>query len=365
MLRSWTALAVVGLVVMGCDGHYRVGAMGEEQALAGAGGSMPSVMPSWGGSDEVDDDGELGSQCVPSGMPEDLGGMLALPEVVWNRLSPVIWGDAAPPPSELPAQSSAEWADEIASQALDQAIAEQGEIPGASAFVRKWLRFPTGTELSREWGKALASETPALHLLLATPLSDTRRIGAFSEQAWLAAYPAISTRGFLMLQALFGQFIPPEPDGLDSDVPTVPGFSRREQLAANVSSPSCAQCHDLIDPLGISLEHFDADGLYRDYDAGRLVDASNSYLLRVSDRMITFNDVGELGSKLENSCDANLGLASEFLRLAVGNHEAAAQVMSPEYKADRARVQQGFIRGGRSYRALVRAYAQSAAVLLP
>jgi hypothetical protein len=338
--------------------------MGEEQALAGAGSSITSVMPSWGGSGGGD--GELGSQCVPGGMPEAVGGMLALPEVVWARLSPVIWGEAAPPPSLLPAVSSPEWADEIASDALDQAFAERGEIPGANVFVRKWLRFPAGAELGRNWGAALASETPALHWLLATPMAeDTRRVGAFSEQAWLAAYPAISTRGFLMLQALFGQFIPPEPDGLDSDVPTVPGFSRREQLAANVSSPSCAQCHDLIDPLGISLEHFDADGLYRDFDAGRPVDSSNSYLLRVSDRMITFDDVGDLGSKLENSCDANLGLASEFLRLAVGNHEAAAQTMSPEYEADRARMQQGFIRGGRSYRALVRAYAQSAAVLLP
>ena len=231
--------------------------------------------------------------------------------------------------------------------------------------MRQWLRFPERAELSRDWGAALAEEGPALHVLLTTPLQDTKRVGVFAERAWLEGYPAISTRGFLMLQALFSQFVPPEPDGLDSDVPTAPGFSRREQLAANVASPTCAQCHSLIDPLGLSLEHFDADGLYRDFDAGHPVDASSSYRLRVGERMITFQDNAELGSKLEGSCDANLGLASEFLRLAVGTHAAAAQTASPEYEADRARVEQGFIRGGRSYRALVRAYAQSAAVLLP
>ncbi len=349
---------------MGCENRYPVGSMYEEPLqTAGSGGSMPSVMPPLGGS--AFDDGELGSQCVPGGMPEDLNGMLALPEVVWSRLSPVIWGESAAPPAELPTQSSPEWADELAVQALDQAVAETGGIPGAASFVRGWLRFPEPEELSQDWAQSLAAETPALHVLLTTPLRDTRRVGAFAEQAWLAAYPAISTRGFLMLQALFGQYIPPEPNGLDGDVPAQRGLSRREQLAAIVSDSSCAQCHGMIDPLGLSLEHFDGDGLYRDFDAGRPVDASSSYMLRVSERRITFGDAAELGSQLENSCDANLGLASEFLRLAVGNHAAAEQTMSPEYEADRARMQQGFIRGGRSYRALVRAYAQSAAVLLP
>lgn len=349
---------------MGCGNHYRVGSMHDEPLeAAGGAGSMPSVMPPMGGGSL--DDGELGSRCVPGGMPDELGGMLALPEVVWERLSPVIWGEAAPPPAALPVESSAEWADELARQALEQAIAERGGIPAATTFVRRWLRFPEQAEPSIDWSAALADETPALHVLLSSPLRDTRRIGAFAEQPWLAAYPAISTRGFLMLQALFGQFIPPEPDGLAGDQPPRPGVSRREQLVRSVSNQPCASCHALIDPLGISLEHFDAGGAYRDFDAGRPVDASHSYMLHVSKRMISFEDVVELGSQLENSCDANLGIASEFLRLAVGDHEAAALAMSPEYEADRARMQQGFIRGGRSYRALVRAYAQSAAVLLP
>lgn len=349
---------------MGCENRYPVGSMYEEPlGITGSGGSMASVMPAWGGS--AFSDGELGTQCVPAGMPKDLSGMLALPEVVWARLAPVIWGEDAPPPPHLPLQSSPEWADQLAEEALDQAVAETGGIPGAASFVREWLRFPEHEEPSQDWGQALAVETPALHVLLSTPLRDTRRIGAFSERAWLAAYPAISTRGFLMVQALFGASMPSEPEGRETVAPIRSGVSRREQLAASVSDASCAGCHGIIDPLGVSLEHFDGDGLYRDFDAGRPVDSSSSYMLRVSERMITFDDVAELGAQLENSCDANLGLATEFLRLAVGNSAMAEQTMSPEYQADQARMQQGFIRGGRSYRALVRAYAQSAAVLLP
>ena len=84
--------------MLGCGGHYPVGGMSDESlqgAAAGtsAGGGMGSVMPT------MPEDGELGSQCVPGGMPKDLQGMLALPAVVWDRLAPVIWGEAAPPPS--------------------------------------------------------------------------------------------------------------------------------------------------------------------------------------------------------------------------------------------------------------------------
>jgi hypothetical protein len=214
----------------------------------------------------------------------------------------------------------------------------------------------------------LSSEGPALPALLSTPHDDDRRVGIFSDQEWLAAYPAISTRGFLMLQALFGQFVPPEPNGLDTDIPTAPGFTRREQMAAHVSDPSCANCHVMIDPLGVSLEHFDAAGQYREEDAGRPVDASGTYELRASDRRIAFDDIAELGKELEDSCDANLGLASEFIRLALARTDpayAASEPVTAAFEADRARVQQAFIRGGRSYRALVRAYAQSAAVLRP
>jgi hypothetical protein len=256
----------------------------------------------------------------------------------------------------------------MATKALDQARAEKGAVPGAVAFIRDWLRYPEQAELNLMWGMALSSEGSALHALLATPQADSKRVGVFAEQAWLAAYPAISTRGFLMLQALFGQFIPPEPNGLDTDIPTAPGFTRREQMAAHVADPSCATCHTRIDPLGVSLEHFDSSGQYREVDAGRPVDASGTYQLLASDRMIAFEDVADLGTKLEDSCDANLGLASEFIRLALARHDPAYEASEPvsaAYEIDRARVQQAFIRGGRSYRALVRAYAQSAAVLRP
>ena len=48
-------------------------------------------------------------------------------------------------------------------------------------------------------------------------------------------------------------------------------FSELEQHRRN---PSCATCHDKIDPLGFGLENFDAIGRFRIKENGKPIDAS-------------------------------------------------------------------------------------------
>jgi hypothetical protein len=50
----------------------------------------------------------------------------------------------------------------------------------------------------------------------------------------------------------------------------------RELMAQHRSKPSCFACHGVLDPLGLSLENFDAVGVWRDKDrfAGTPIDAS-------------------------------------------------------------------------------------------
>jgi hypothetical protein len=47
----------------------------------------------------------------------------------------------------------------------------------------------------------------------------------------------------------------------------------RERLAEHRANASCASCHRLIDPVGFSLEQFDAVGRFRSLDDGKAVDA--------------------------------------------------------------------------------------------
>ena len=48
----------------------------------------------------------------------------------------------------------------------------------------------------------------------------------------------------------------------------------RERLAEHRSNAACAGCHNLMDPVGFSLENFDAVGRWRTVEDGVPIDAS-------------------------------------------------------------------------------------------
>ncbi|MEM6993831.1 MAG: DUF1592 domain-containing protein [Myxococcota bacterium] len=69
---------------------------------------------------------------------------------------------------------------------------------------------------------------------------------------------------------------PPPPDAA-MDIPDDAGdpgtaATVRERLEEHRENPACAACHDIVDPIGLALELFDAIGRYRDTDAGLPID---------------------------------------------------------------------------------------------
>ena len=86
-------------------------------------------------------------------------------------------------------------------------------------------------------------------------------------------------RGKYVLEVLLGTPPPPPPP----DVPalkddTASGNARvlsvRQQMEQHRAKEPCATCHKLMDPIGFSLENFDAVGAWRARDGGVRVDAS-------------------------------------------------------------------------------------------
>jgi hypothetical protein len=83
-------------------------------------------------------------------------------------------------------------------------------------------------------------------------------------------------RGRWLLETVLGSPPPPPPP----DVPTLeqasPGrvLNQREQMEAHRKNPACATCHVRMDPLGFSLEQFDALGRWRVATDAGPIDAS-------------------------------------------------------------------------------------------
>jgi len=84
-------------------------------------------------------------------------------------------------------------------------------------------------------------------------------------------------RGQYVLEQLLGTPPPPPPP----DVPPLEQTAQamredatlREQLAAHLADPNCAICHVRMDPIGLSMEHFDATGAWRERDGALAIDA--------------------------------------------------------------------------------------------
>jgi mono/diheme cytochrome c family protein len=89
-------------------------------------------------------------------------------------------------------------------------------------------------------------------------------------------------RGKWVLENLLGMPPPaPPPDVPSLDEPaSVPARqpTMREQMERHRANPVCANCHKLMDPIGLALENFDAVGAWRADDNGAPIDASTTLL---------------------------------------------------------------------------------------
>lgn len=85
-------------------------------------------------------------------------------------------------------------------------------------------------------------------------------------------------RGHWILKNLLGAEPPPPPPDVPalSDNTVSASLPIRERLAEHRTNPICASCHDALDPVGFSLENFDAVGRWREMEAGKPVDATGS-----------------------------------------------------------------------------------------
>jgi hypothetical protein len=78
---------------------------------------------------------------------------------------------------------------------------------------------------------------------------------------------SLTGRGLFVREQFLCQHVPPPPAGVNTNLapPTeAHPQTNRERMSEHATNPTCAACHNLIDPIGVGFEKFDAVGARRD-----------------------------------------------------------------------------------------------------
>jgi hypothetical protein len=188
----------------------------------------------------------------------------------------------------------------------------QGET---RAFAADLLTSPTGTfDALFSAPYTFANAALAKHYGLTGPTGSAYekvdapgRAGVLTQGMMLAHDKATRTsivrRGLKIRTDVLCQIVPAPPPNVDlsSLDKTATGVSQRERLEQHRTQSSCAGCHNLMDPIGVVFEGFDAVGRARTVDEMGLPVVLTSELSGTQDADGPMASPTELGQKLAQS----------------------------------------------------------------
>ena len=135
--------------------------------------------------------------------------------------------------------------------------------------------------LAQHYGIA-GVQGPELRLVQLAP--DSMRGGLLGQASILtvtsyANHTSVVRRGQWVLANLMAApppAAPPDVPALKTETASGKALNAREQLEAHSKDPACHSCHVRMDPIGLSLEKYDAIGRLREWDAGRPIDVTTA-----------------------------------------------------------------------------------------
>jgi hypothetical protein len=168
-------------------------------------------------------------------------------------------------------------------------------------------------------------ETPDDDAPRIVTLPAGQRAGLFTLASVMArhSHPDQSSpvkRGYMVLDKLLCTTPPPPPAGVDITTPQVdPDSTTRERFEEHRKNPSCASCHQLMDPLGFPFEIYDGMGRHRDSEGGEPVDATS--VLAGTDNDGPVRDAVALMQRLAASETVRRCMTRQWFRYAYGRLE--------------------------------------------
>jgi len=185
---------------------------------------------------------------------------------------------------------------------LDEVVWSQGS-DFRQLFLADYLYL--NGRLGRFYGANIAPDSPFVRI----SQDPHTRAGILSHPYLLAtfAYTATSSpihRGVFLARNVLGVPLRPPPEAfvpLPADLH--PQLTTRERVALQTRPQQCQACHGIINPLGFTLENFDAIGRFRERDQGKPIDATGIFETRTGKR-VKFAGVRDLATFLADSEEA-------------------------------------------------------------
>ncbi|MEX2025920.1 MAG: DUF1588 domain-containing protein, partial [Pirellulaceae bacterium] len=119
-------------------------------------------------------------------------------------------------------------------------------------------------------------------------------------------------RGVFVTRKLLGRVLRPPPAAIQfMDGSFDPHMTMREKVAELTKSQACQTCHSVINPLGFSLEHYDAVGRFRTEDKERPIDATGE-LTTLTGELVRLTGARDLAEHAAASDEAHRGFVEQL-----------------------------------------------------
>lgn len=192
-------------------------------------------------------------------------------------------------------------------------------------------------------------------------LNPDARAGVLTHPYLMAAFAYTGStspihRGVFLVRHVLGVSLrPPQEAFTPLPESAHPEFTTRERVALQTKPAACAGCHGVINPLGFTLENFDAVGRFRDTDNKKKVDATGAYQTRAGE-LKKFAGPKELAKFLADSPEVHAAFAEQMFHHYVKQPVRAFGLTKPE------ELRKAFADGGFNVRKLVVEIAVTAAL---
>jgi cytochrome c553 len=163
--------------------------------------------------------------------------------------------------------------------------------------------------LNGRLAKFYGTNLPADAAFQKVKLDPGKRAGVLTHPYLMTAFAYTGEsspihRGVFLARGVLGVSLRPPPEAVSPLAADLhPKLTTRERVILQTKPATCMTCHGIINPLGFTLEHFDAVGRWRDMEKDKPVDAAGAYGTR-DGKVVKVNGARELAAFLANSPEA-------------------------------------------------------------